>query len=111
MTQKVLDIIPSGIIQCAITSPPYWGLRDYDIEEQIGLEQSLPEYINKLVTAFREVRRVLKPDGLFWLNIGDGYTIGNRKWRAPDKKNPDRAMNVRLDTPEGLKPKDLIGIP
>ncbi|RPI74818.1 MAG: site-specific DNA-methyltransferase [Desulfobacteraceae bacterium] len=110
-TLKVLDIIPSGIIQCAITSPPYWGLRDYDMEGQIGLEQSLPEYINKLVTAFREVRRVLKPDGLFWLNIGDGYTSGNRKWRAPDKKNPARAMNVRPDTPEGLKPKDLIGIP
>jgi len=93
------------------TSPPYWGLRDYDIEGQIGLEQSLPEYINKLVTVFREVRRVLKDDGLFWLIIGDGYTSGNRKWRAPDKKNPARAMNVRPDTPIGLKPKDLLGVP
>jgi len=110
-TLKVLDIIPSESVQCAITSPPYWGLRDYDIKGQIGLEESLPEYINKLVTAFREVKRVLKSDGLFWLNIGDGYTSGNRKWRAPDKKNPARAMNVRPDTPVGLKPKDLLGVP
>ena len=110
-TLKVLDIIKSETIQCAITSPPYWGLRDYEIEGQIGLEQSLPEYINKLVTVFREIRRVLKDDGLFWLNIGDGYTSGNRKWRAPDKKNPARAMNVRPDTPVGLKPKDLLSVP
>jgi site-specific DNA-methyltransferase (cytosine-N4-specific) len=110
-TLKVLDLIPSATVQCAITSPPYWGLRDYDIKGQIGLEQTLPEYINKLVAVFREVRRILKDDGLFWLNIGDGYTSGNRKWRAPDKKNPARAMNVRPDTPVGLKPKDLLGVP
>jgi site-specific DNA-methyltransferase (cytosine-N4-specific) len=110
-TLKVLDLIPSGTVQCSITSPPYWGLRDYNIQGQIGLEQSLPEYINKLVTVFQEVRRVLKDDGLFWLNIGDGYTSGNRKWRAPDKKNPARAMKVRPDTPVGLKPKDLLGVP
>jgi site-specific DNA-methyltransferase (adenine-specific) len=110
-TLRVLDILPSESIQCAITSPPYWGLRDYDIDGQIGLESTLPEYINRLVAAFREVRRVLKPDGLFWLNIGDGYTSGNRKWRAPDKKNRARAMKVRPDTPDGLKPKDLLGVP
>lgn len=110
-TLKVLDIIPSESVQCIVTSPPYWGLRDYEINGQIGLEHSLPEYINKLVSVFREVKRVLKPDGLFWLNIGDGYTSGNRKWRAPDKKNKARAMSVRPDTPAGLKPKDLLGVP
>ena len=110
-TLKVLGLIPSGSVQCAITSPPYWGLRDYDIKGQIGLEPTLPEYINTLVIVFREVRRILKEDGLFWLNIGDGYTSGNRKWRAPDKKNPARAMKIRPDTPVGLKPKDLLGVP
>ncbi len=59
----------------------------------------------------RVFRRLLKKDGTFWLNIGDGYTSGNRSWRAPDKKNPARAMSVRPDTPQGLKPKDLIGVP
>lgn len=71
----------------------------------------MPQFINRLITVFQEVRRVLRPDGVFWLNIGDGYTSGNRGWRAPDKKNRARAMSVRPDTPEGLKPKDLLGIP
>ena len=91
--------------------PPYWGLRDYGIEDQIGLETTLPQFIHRLVALFAEVRRVLSDDGTFWLNIGDGHTSGNRGWRAPDKKNPARAMDVRPDTPEGLKPKDLIGVP
>ena len=56
-------------------------------------------------------KRILRDDGVFWLNIGDGYTSGNRGYRAPDKKNPARAMSVRPDTPEGLKSKDLLGIP
>ena len=57
------------------------------------------------------MRRVVRDDGLFWLNIGDGYTGGKRRWRATDRKNPARAMTTRPDTPEGLKPKDLLGIP
>ncbi len=107
----VLRRLPSNSIQCAVTSPPYWGLRDYNIPDQIGLQETLPQFINSLRTVFAEVRRVLRDDGVFWLNIGDGYTSGNRGWRAPDKKNPARAMNVRPDTPDGLKPKDLLGIP
>jgi site-specific DNA-methyltransferase (adenine-specific) len=98
-------------VQTVITSPPYWGLRDYSIPDQLGLEGTLPQYVNALRSIFSEARRVLKDDGIFWLNIGDGYTSGNRGWRAPDKKNPARAMSVRPDTPDGLKPKDLIGIP
>jgi site-specific DNA-methyltransferase (cytosine-N4-specific) len=107
----VLQRLPSDSVQCVVTSPPYWGLRDYNSPEQIGLEETLPQFINRLRTVFGELRRVLRPDGVFWLNIGDGYTSGNRGWRAPDKKNPARAMDVRPDTPDGLKPKDLLGIP
>jgi site-specific DNA-methyltransferase (cytosine-N4-specific) len=107
----LLARLPKESVQCVVTSPPYWGLRDYHIEGQIGLEETLPQFINRLVTIFREIHRVLKPTGTVWLNIGDGYTSGNRGWRAPDKKNPARAMSIRPDTPEGLKPKDLIGVP
>ncbi len=97
--------------RCCVTSPPYWGLRDYGVEDQIGAEDHLKEYIESLVDVFREVRRVLADDGTLWLNIGDSYTSGNRKWRAVDKKNPARAMRYRPPTPQGLKPKDLIGVP
>jgi site-specific DNA-methyltransferase (cytosine-N4-specific) len=106
-----LERLPSESCQCIVTSPPYWGLRDYDMDDQVGLERTLPEFINSLCAVFREARRVLRNDGVLWVNIGDGYTSGNRRWRAPDKKNPARAMSVRPDTPEGLKPKDLQGIP
>lgn len=108
---NILRRLPSASVQCIVTSPPYWGLRDYQIAGQIGLEASLSQYINRLVAVFNEARRILKDDGTLWLNIGDGYTSGNRGWRAPDKKNPARAMATRPDTPEGLKPKDLLGVP
>ncbi|MDR1677037.1 MAG: site-specific DNA-methyltransferase, partial [Deltaproteobacteria bacterium] len=107
----VLRRIESKSVRCTITSPPYWGLRTYGICDQIGLEDTVSQYINKLVSVFSEVKRVLADDGTFWLNIGDSYTSGNRGYRAPDKKNPARAMNIRPDTPDGLKPKDLIGLP
>ena len=107
----VLRRLPAGSVRCVVTSPPYWGLRDYGNEEQIGLEDTMQQFLHRLVSIFAEVKRVLADDGTLWLNIGDGYTSGNRGYRAPDKKNPARAMDVRPDTPEGLKPKDLIGIP
>lgn len=108
---NALRLLPSNSVQCAITSPPYWGLRDYNINGQIGLEPTLQEFINRLVAVFNELKRVLCENGTLWLNIGDGYTSGNRGYRAVDKKNPARAMSLRPDTPEGLKPKDLQGIP
>jgi site-specific DNA-methyltransferase (cytosine-N4-specific) len=107
----VLAKLPNGFVQSCITSPPYWSLRDYGIKGQIGLEKDVERYIAHLVIVFREVRRVLRDDGTLWLNIGDSYTSGGRAWRAPDKKNPVRAMSVRPPTPRGLKPKDLIGVP
>ncbi len=109
--RKKLADFEDGTFQCCVTSPPYWGLRDYDYPNQIGAEEKLEDYIRDLVSVFGEVRRTLREDGTFWLNIGDAYTSGGRTWRAPDKKNPGRAMAYRPDTPEGLKPKDLIGLP
>jgi len=108
---QVLSSLPSHICQTAITSPPYWGLRDYDSPGQIGSEEKIDDYVGKLVLVFQELKRVLRDDGTFWLNVGDGYTSGGRTWRAPDKKNPARAMSYRPPTPQGLKPKDLIGVP
>jgi site-specific DNA-methyltransferase (adenine-specific)/site-specific DNA-methyltransferase (cytosine-N4-specific) len=109
--REKLTEFPDRTFQCCVTSPPYWGLRDYDHPNQIGAEPIVTDYIRDLVAVFREVRRALKDDGTFWLNIGDAYTSGGRTWRAPDKKNAGRAMTYRPDTPEGLKPKDLIGLP
>jgi len=103
--------MPDSSVQCVVTSPPYLGLRDYGVAGQIGLEPTVEEYVAVMVEVFREVRRVLRKDGTLWLNIGDSYTSGDRTWRAPDKKNQARAMSIRPDTPEGLKPKDLIGVP
>lgn len=108
---EVLKTMPSYICRTAITSPPYWGLRDYATPGQIGSEEDVNDYVENLVEVFRELKRVLTDDGTFWLNIGDCYTSGGRTWRAPDKKNPARAMSYRAPTPEGLKPKDLVGVP
>lgn len=102
---------PTGRFRCCVTSPPYWGLRDYGIPGQIGAEPDVDQYISSLTAVFREVRRVLADDGTLWLNIGDSYTSGNRTWRDVDRKNPARAMSYRPPTPQGLKPKDLIGVP
>lgn len=108
---QVLRRLDTGCVQCIVTSPPYWGLRDYNVAEQVGLIETLPQYLNRLTEIFAEARRVLADDGVFWLNIGDSFTSGNRGWRAPDRKNAARAMSVRPTTPDGLKSKDLIGLP
>lgn len=108
---RMLERLPERSVQCVITSPPYWSLRDYGIDGQIGLEQSVQSFIKNLVRVFDQVNRVLRDDGTLWLNIGDSYTSGGRGYRAPDKKNVARAMSSRPPTPEGLKPKDLIGVP
>lgn len=107
----LLLTLPDAFFHCAVTSPPYWGLRDYGSAGQIGAEEQPAEYLARLVAVFEEVRRVLRDDATLWLNAGDSYTSGNRTYRAPDKKNPARAMSYRAKTPAGLKPKDLVGIP
>ena len=109
-TRTLIHSIPDDSVQCVVTSPPYWGVRDYGDCNQIGAETKLEDYINSLVIIFRELRRVLNPDGTFWLNIGNTYSSGGRKWRDSDDKNKGRAMSYRPPTPEGLKKKDLIGV-
>lgn len=71
--RNILPTLAAGSIQCCVTSPPYWGLRDYDHPDQIGAEPSPDLYVADLVSIFREVRRVLRQDGTLWLNVGDGY--------------------------------------
>lgn len=115
-----LKELPDSCINCCVTSPPYYGLRDYGVAGQIGLEETPEEYIQKLVDVFREVRRVMKDDGTLWINIGDSYA-GSMKGA---EQFPDNAMNYKQGTNRGTlgkatlvkqctgcKPKDLIGIP
>ena len=168
--RSALAKMPDESVQCVVTSPPYWGLRDYGtatwengdagcdhrhpaeqrqlphgdgrandsyadervakkgvgamyrklcakcgaqrVDQQIGLEDAPDAYVSELVAVFREVRRVLRADGTLWLNLGDSYTSGGRTWRSEDKKPPGaRGMDSRAATPDGLKPKDLVGIP
>jgi DNA modification methylase len=106
-----LRALPARSVQTVVTSPPYWSLRDYSVDGQIGVAEPLPVFIKSLVAVFDEVWRALADDGTVWVNIGDSYTSGNRGWRAPDKKNPARAMAVRPPNPEGTKDKELIGAP
>ncbi len=108
---RELRALDGGSARCCVTSPPYWGLRDYGYPHQIGAEPRLDDYVERLIEVFHEVYRILAPDGTLWLNIGDSYTSGNRDRRATDRKNPAREMTYRPPTPMGLKPKDLIGIP
>lgn len=106
---EMMRTLPDQSVHTCITSPPYFGLRDYGVDGQIGLESSPREFIESLVAVFREVRRVLRDDGTLWVNMGDSYSNGGRTWRAPDKKSEGRAMETRPD--DGLKPKDLLGMP
>lgn len=107
----ILPALQSGSVRCCITSPPYWGPRDLGHPDQAGAEPQPEAYVENLLLVFREVRRILTPDGTLWLYLGDGYTSGNRKTRALDKRNSARAMAHRPETPPGLKPKDLLGLP
>lgn len=111
---KALRAMPADSVHCCVTSPPYYGLRDYEIEGQIGREDTPEQYIRRLVEVFREVRRVLRPDGTLWLNIADTYCGTGSKAGHVDPKNPKGrtgqqvALNHRV---QGCKQKDLIGIP
>jgi DNA modification methylase len=127
--RELLRTLDAESVQCVITSPPYWGLRDYGVSDQIGLEPSPQEYVRQMVEVFREVRRVLRNDGTVWLNLGDSYAAARGGTHQPaetlaggkggvtqqggrvnrsrhDGYNPSRNAGAI-----GLKHKDLIGIP
>ena len=103
--------VEPGSVQMCVTSPPYFGLRDYGVDGQLGMEPTPEQYVGAMVKVFREVRRVLRDDGTLWLNIGDSYASGGRKTRDSDDKLEQRGMGTRPADPAGIKPKDLIGIP
>lgn len=117
--RDVLKTLPDESVNCILSSPPYYGLRDYKVDGQIGLEQTPDEYVAELVDVFHEARRVLRKDGVFWLNLGDSYAgSGKGAWNnknggqkevyIPDADSPQTRIPK---VPSGLKPKDLIGIP
>lgn len=121
-TLQVLKTLPNNSIDCCVTSPPYYALRDYGIDKQIGLEETPEKYIEKLTEVFMEVYRVLKPEGTLWLNIGDSYWGGG--WRnSLFNENSGNIQKAHKGTHCGeampsckgfngvYKPKDLIGIP
>ncbi len=101
-------------VQTVVTSPPYWGLRDYGVEGQLGLEPTPEEYVDRMVEIFAEVRRVLKADGTLWLNMGDSYA-NDYKWGGATGGKHASALHGsqigRAKRRTGLKPKDLVGIP
>lgn len=115
--RTVLPTLPSESVQCVVTSPPFWGLRDYNVDGQLGLEPTVQEYVEVMVDVFEQVRRVLRKDGTLWLNLGDtyccsggshrGHNISHRKTHAEPlpKKQPNRRLI------SGLKHKDLAGVP
>lgn len=112
----VLRSLPDGAARCCITSPPYWGLRDYGHDGQIGLEPTPEEYVSRMVEVFREVRRVLTDDGTLWLNLGDSYAANTTGGIAPQggtsaRPKIDSTEYAARRVPNGLKPKDLVGIP
>jgi len=116
---EVMRSMPSQSVNCGITSPPYWGLRDYGVDGQLGLEKTPEEYVEKLVRVFSEFKRVLKNDGTLWLNLGDSYcgngTGSNKQGSSTlggGKATQEEATKRPDKKPGGyLKPKDLVGIP
>lgn len=109
---NVLPTLPDRSVHSVVTSPPYFGLRDYGVHGQIGLEQTPESYVEKLVSVFREVRRVLRPDGVLWLNLGDSYTGSGKGGHSAAKRSQNwqpayanKGMNYRLGG------KQLLGIP
>lgn len=114
---EILKTFSDEFVNCVVTSPPFWGLRDYGVDGQLGLESTPEEYVNKIVEIFKEVKRVLKNDGTLWLNLGDTYVSspkGNKTPSGLQSKNygigKDVAMKKNVDW-GNLKMKDLVGIP
>jgi len=109
--RDVLKTLPDESVHCVVTSPPYWGLRDYGHEDQIGHEDQPSGFVAALVQTFDEVRRALREDGTLWLNLGDSYAA-NRSYQVHNTKGADaHTYGKGSSVPAGLKPKDLVGIP
>lgn len=106
---EVLQNLPSGCCRTCVTSPPYFGLRNYETHGQIGLENTPDEYVDRLVNVFREVHRVLKDDGTLWLNVGDSYAT--RSGSQPPTNTRNSCGHTKKKVPKGYKCKDLLGIP
>lgn len=107
-----LKEIDDGSINSCVTSPPYWGLRDYGQEDQLGLEDTPEEFTDNLVKIFREVRRCLRDDGTLWLNLGDSYFSGGRTTTTNQTLRGSKDYGATRPKPsKNIKPKDLIGIP
>ena len=110
--RETLKTLKDKSINTVVTSPPYWGLRDYGVDNQLGLEKTPEEYVNNLVDVFREIKRILRDDGTVWLNLGDSYSSGGRRTTTNQSLRGDKDYGVTRPAPsEGIKPKDLIGIP
>src|SRR4051812_12634290 len=110
--REVLATLPTESVHCCVTSPPYWGLRDYGHGGQIGLEASVAEYVAELVGVFREVRRVLRDDGTLWLVLGDAYVADGRKGRAHMGMGKNAGYSAWVNkTCDDLPAKNLIGLP
>jgi DNA modification methylase len=112
----VLKTLPDESVDCVVTSPPYWGLRDYDQEDQLGLEETPEEFVDNLVKVFSEVKRVLKSTGTLWLNLGDSYAMSSMRGKNSEFKgiidqSKQGIVGVNKKIPQGLKAKDLVGIP
>ena len=116
----ILKTFPPESVNMCVTSPPYYGLRDYGVEAQIGNEQTPYEYIQNLLLVFEEVKRVLKPDGTLWVNIADSYAgSGRGAWNNPPKDwkaknlNPvnSKSLFAMPKLWHGIKQKDMIGVP
>ena len=106
-----LKELPEQSVNTCITSPPYWGLRDYGESDQLGLEDTPEEFVENLVKVFREVKRVLRDDGTVWLNLGDSYSSGGRSTTTNQSLRGGKDYGVTRPKPsKGIKPKDLIGI-
>ena len=114
VTDKLKEL-ETGTVQCVVTSPPYWGLRDYGSDGQLGLEETPEEYVENMVEVFREIKRVLKKDGTVWLNLGDSYLAQTGKgFPGTGQRNIPNSSKYaakKIKRPKLLKPKNIIGIP
>lgn len=108
---EALRAMPANSVHCCVTSPPYFGLRDYGVDKQMGLEASPGRYVEAMVALFEEVRRVLRPDGTLWLNLGDSYCgpAGGNQGKAGYRA--ERRHTAKVPAKHGAKHKDLLGIP